>query len=126
MRLLLDSHVLVWCATDDSRLSAVVRGIVTDPGHDVFVSLASAWELYIKTKSGKLTLKKDLRQIIAEHGYQIFPITIDHAEVAAALPFHHNDPFDRMLVAQAVTENLTLVTDDRLIGQYNVNILAAS
>lgn len=126
MKLLLDSHVLVWAAIDDPRLRQPVRTIIADPDATVFISIASVWELYVKAKSGRMNLQKDLRQIIAEHGYDLLPVTIDHAEISASLPPRHKDPFDRMLVAQALAENLTLVTNDRHIRQYNVNILAAS
>lgn len=123
MRLLLDTHVLLWWVVDDARLPSRIDPLLTDAGNDVFVSAASAWEISVKARSGKLDpgpLRQDLRNEIERQGFQPLPISISHAERAGTMPLHHSDPFDRMLVAQAQAENLRLVSGDRLFDQYGV------
>lgn len=120
MNLLLDSHIIIWCAEDHPSLTAEARKLIADPDNRLFVSLISLWELYIKARRGRLKLQVDLRQIVAQAGYELLNMTIDDAECAANLPLHHGDPFDRMLVAQALNQNLVLVTADRYIQSYNV------
>ena len=123
MVLLLDSHTALWWDTDLSKLSAEQREAIGDPGNQVFVSAASAWELSIKRAAGKLILKDSIQALSARLGFTELPITMKHGEAAAALPLHHKDPFDRMLVAQAMVEGMVLVTADRRLGQYGVAVL---
>ncbi len=125
MILLLDAHALVWWLADTPRLSPVARGAIADAANDVVVSAATVWELAIKRSAGKITLADDPAVAIEAAGFSGVSVTMADAEVAAALPPHHRDPFDRMLVAQAQTEGLTLVTHDRLLEPYDVEILWA-
>ena len=125
MRLLLDTHVLLWCLADDPSLPDQVRGAVTDSANVVFVSAASAWEIAIKKAVGKLEAPDDLQDAITASRFEPMPITIAHAMKAGALPRYHDDPFDRMLVAQSILEGLMLVTRDSRIPAYGIPILPA-
>jgi PIN domain nuclease of toxin-antitoxin system len=119
MNLLLDTHVFIWWRANDRRIDAATRELVLD-APQVFVSLASAWETAIKIRTGKLTLSESFQDGVRESAFTPLPIDFVHAEMVATLPLHHRDPFDRMLVAQAMTEDLTLVTVDRAFGAYGV------
>ena len=125
MRLLLDTHALLgWLA--DEGLSARARDAIADPDNVVTVSAASAWEISIKKALGKLAAPDDLEeQVRAAGGFTLLPITIAHAMAAGRLARHHDDPFGRMLVAQALAEGLTLVTRDRRFDEYGVARLPA-
>lgn len=124
MRLLLDTHALLWWLAD-RELSKAVREAIADPANDVAVSAASAWEISIKRAIGKLSAPDDLAEQIEAGGFERLPIRIDHAVLAGALPRHHDDPFDRMLLAQAKIESLTIVTRDKRFADYDVPLLAA-
>jgi len=121
-RLLLDTHAFLWWRGDPSRLDAKVRDRIAK-ADVVFVSAASAWEAAIKVSLGRLELPDTLEAGVLASGFEKLLITFSHAEHAAGLPRHHKDPFDRMLVAQARAEGLTLVTHDRLLEPYEVEIL---
>ena len=125
MRLLLDTHVLLWWLADDARLGVEARTAIADGGAHVAVSAASAWEIAIKQRLGRLRAPDDLAAQLAQHRFVPLAVTVPHALRAGALPPVHNDPFDRMLVAQAELEGLTVVTRDASIGRYGVPILAA-
>jgi len=125
VRLLLDTHALLWWALDDPKLSAAARDVIADPGSRVSVSAASMWEISTKSARGRLPVKGDLRGILARQPIHPLPITADHAWAAGQLPLHHRDPFDRILVAQAQLEGLTIVTRDPDIVRYQVAILPA-
>ena len=122
MQLLLDSHTLLW-ALDDAykQLEPDVLHMINEPDNLVYVSLASLWELGIKVSIGKLKLPADFFESLPELGYEILTITLPHIKTYMRLPLHHRDPFDRILVAQAISEKLTLVTRDPNIFQYNVD-----
>lgn len=122
--LLLDTHVFLWWREDSPRLGEPARTAIAEADL-VFVSAASAWEAAIKASLGKLELPEPFAAGVAESGFDKLPITFEHAEVAAALPTHHRDPFDRMLVAQATAENLTLVSHDLRFRPYDVELLRA-
>ena len=124
MRLLLDSHVLVWWWEDDVRLRPAIRDQIRST-RSCLVSLASYWELGVKIATGRLKLPDDLDDLVSDDGFEVLGIARRHAVKAMHLPPHHSDPFDRMLIAQALCEDLTLVTADRLIRLYDVPILAA-
>lgn len=125
MRLLLDTHVLLWRIDDQHRMDETVHALIDAPENAVFVSAASIWEIAIKRRLGKLQAPGNLTAVIASSGLDVVSITADHAEAAGALPPHHADPFDRMLVAQARLEGLTLVTRDRRLERYGVAIIPA-
>lgn len=125
MRLLLDTHVLLWALGDPGELSDQARGAIVDPDNHVLVSAASTWEMAIKGARGKLRIPDDLADQIASLYYEELPVTIAHSIEAGSLPKHHGDPFDRMLVAQARLEGLTIVTRNKDIGAYGVATLAA-
>jgi len=122
--LLLDTHVFLWWRTNDRRIGAEARAAIAD-ADIVFVSAASAWEAAIKAALGRLRLPEPFETGVVDSGFERLPILFSHAKAAAHLPRHHTDPFDRMLVAQARTENLTLVTRDRLLEGYDASILWA-
>ncbi len=125
MRLLLDTHVLLWWLADDPALSEQARQLIANEP-EVFVSAASAWEIAIKRALGKLEAPEDLLEVLDTGGIVRLPIDFEHAITAAALPRHHDDPFDRMLVAQAQREGLALMTSDARIARYAVAVLPAS
>lgn len=122
---LLDTHALVWWLADDTRLPPASREVMANPMNRVFVSSATIWEAGIKRALGKLHLATDvpLAEIADEEGFDSLPITHDHAAAAADLPPHHRDPFDRMLVAQAVHENLVLLSGDAQLARYDVPVI---
>lgn len=122
MRLLLDTHVFLWWREASPRLNE--ESVRTIGGADVvFVSSASAWEIAIKVALGKLTIPGPLEAAMEESAFEGLPIMFSHAAAVAALPPHHRDPFDRMLVAQALAEGLTIVTHDRRLEPYGVPVL---
>jgi PIN domain nuclease of toxin-antitoxin system len=121
-RLLLDTHVVLWWRDDDHRLKQSTRDAIKAASY-VAVSMASAWETAIKASLGKLRLPTRFEVGLEENGFQSLPITFDHIDRIATLPRHHGDPFDRMLVAQAQAEGLTLVTGDRAFQRYGLHIL---
>jgi PIN domain nuclease of toxin-antitoxin system len=122
--MLLDTHTLLsWLA--DEELAPDVRDEIADPANWVAVSAASAWEISIKRALGKLTAPDDLPEQIRASDFSPLPIEINHALAAGQLPNHHEDPFDRMLIAQAQIEQLTIVTRDRRFGDYDVVVMAA-
>ncbi len=126
MRLLLDTHVLLWWLADHARLSASVRAKISSADAEVWVSLASAWEIAIKISTGKLQFPLDaLAEQLAINQFQQLPMTLRHIATSAALPFHHRDPFDRRLIAQAMSEQLVLVTGYARLTDYEVQILRA-
>ena len=125
MILSLDTHVLLWWLADNATLSQTTRTEISDGKNLVFVSAAAAWEMVIKSALGKLDIPSDLEAALTANRFQPLPITIPHALAVADLPHHHNDPFDRLLIAQAKVEGLTLVTRDEQIKKYDVSIMEA-
>jgi PIN domain nuclease of toxin-antitoxin system len=124
VNLLLDTHILLWWLEDSPRLPAAAAGPIAAPDNQISVSAASAWEIAIKQATGKLQTAADIPRAIRDSDLLELPISIDHGFAAGALPRHHHDPFDRMLVAQAQIEGLTLVTVDPVFGLYDVRVLA--
>ena len=124
MKLLLDTHVLLWWLADDDRLSAATRDAVNVAAEARF-SAASVWEIAIKRTLGRLEVPDDYLEAVEASDIQLLSITGEHAEAAGALPRHHDDPFDRMLIAQARIDELTLVTADRRLPDYGVPVLLA-
>ncbi|CAA9424227.1 MAG: Death on curing protein, Doc toxin [uncultured Rubrobacteraceae bacterium] len=125
MRLLLDTHVLLWWLANDPNLGRDARAGISDPHSSVYVSAATVWEISIKRALGKLEAPSDLSRQIELSRFGSLSMTASHAHAAGALPRHHDDPFDRMLVAQAMIEDLTLLTRDPRMGLYGVGVLAA-
>jgi PIN domain nuclease of toxin-antitoxin system len=127
VRLLLDTHALIWWMSDNSALSATAYDAITDVDNRVYVSAASAWEIATKHRLGKLpltgALAADLSEAIAVEGFAELPISVREGQAAGKLPGPHRDPFDRMLIAQALAESLTLVSNERLFDRYGVNRL---
>ena len=127
MRLLLDTQALMWWAGKSKRLSPKVRDLLEDSTNEVFISVANAWEMQIKAHIGKLTLHKPWPEIVRDqmitNGFQLLRVELSHIEVLDSLPFHHKDPFDRLLIAQAIYENLTLVSNDPKFSSYPVTLL---
>ena len=125
MILILDAHALVWTLVGDPALSGPARSSIADPANGVLVSAATICELAIKRASGKITLPASLAEAIEAHGYSGLPITAQDAEAAASLPRHHRDPFDRMLIAQALRLDAVIVSRDRAFARYGVHQLLA-
>jgi len=122
VRLLLDTHALLWWLADES-LTDQARDAIADPANLVMVSAASAWEISIKKALGKLTAPDDLERQVHESGFTPLPISMAHGTAAGQLPRRHDDPFDRMLIAQAFAEGLTIVTHDKRFAEYEVAVL---
>lgn len=128
MRLLLDTHVLLWAAGDPDRIASPVRELLEDQASSLYFSSASVWEVVIKRALGRDDFSVDparLRRLLVANGWIELPVTSDHALAVAALPPLHRDPFDRILLAQARTERLQLVTADRRLLEYGDGIIAA-
>lgn len=125
MRLLLDTHVLLWWLADDPSLGTPAREAIANPENLVLFSAVSLWEMRIKQAIGKLELPANFDEVLAEQSFESLAVTVTHAHAVADLPMIHRDPFDRMLVAQARVERLTLMSRDELILQYDVQTLLA-
>ncbi|MYA22252.1 MAG: type II toxin-antitoxin system VapC family toxin [Gemmatimonadetes bacterium] len=124
MNLLLDTHTFLWMALDDPQLSETARAELSDAENELYLSPASYWEIAIKISIGKYNLTEPLtafvkREIVANN-LKVLPIDVDHTAEISTLPFHHKDPFDRMLVAQSMVENFPLVSRDTIFDQYGV------
>jgi PIN domain nuclease of toxin-antitoxin system len=125
MRVLLDTHVFLWWLRNDAALGAKMRTVIAAPDNEIFLSAVSIWEIGIKKALGKLKAPDRLDQIAEARGFIGLPIALAHAEAAGKLKRHHNDPFDRMLVAQTRIENLLLASSDPKLTLYDTSILAA-
>ena len=125
MRLLLDTHTLIWWLTEDSSLPTSARRLIASRNHDVFVSAVSAWEIATKVRLGRLDtaadLARDFSAYLAQERFESLSISIEHGIRAGSLPGSHKDPFDRMLVAQAQMENLAIVSNDAELDSYGVS-----
>ena len=126
MRLLLDTHSFLWFITNDPQLSAVARSLIADPNNEILVSPASYWEVAIKVSMGKYPLSVPFQTFITHgidgNGFKILPIEPRHAARVASLPFpsRHKDPFDRMIVAQAIIEGMPLISVDQQLDAYGI------
>jgi PIN domain nuclease of toxin-antitoxin system len=120
---LLDTHILLWWLYDEPKLSKQGRSLISNPENNIFVSAVSGWEISIKKASGKLIAPDDLGMALEKNNFQALDITFAHAQLAGILPPVHDDPFDRMLVAQSKIEDLSLVTHDKKLKHYDVNII---
>ena len=127
MNLLLDSHTFIWSYDEQHKLSQIALQAMSNPANIMFLSVASAWEIQIKIMIGKFKLQDPLTDVIAEqqqiNGLQILPVYLSHALYLENLPLHHKDPFDRLLISQAIVENMNLVSADPEFVKYQVNLL---
>jgi PIN domain nuclease of toxin-antitoxin system len=122
MRLLADTHAALWLLGEDRRLSRRADELLTDAGNDVLLSAAVVWEVAIKRSLGKLDAPDGFAQQLLENGALALPISIDHARAVRSLPWHHCDPFDRLLVAQATLEDAVVVSNDNRLRSYGVSV----
>jgi len=129
MKLLLDTHVLLWSATDPDRLAPAARAALEDGTHDTFVSIVSAWEIALKQSIGKLDLAKPAEQwlpeVLKRTGFEVAELGLPAALRVRGLAWHHRDPFDRLLIAQALEEGYTIVSRDAAFDAYGVALLRA-
>ena len=127
MRLLLDTHTLLWFALNDPSLSGTAMNLILDPAHEKFVSPASHWEIAIKISVGKYALalpfEDFFRAAIDDNGFRHLPVETRHTAALTTLPYHHRDPFDRLMVAQAMVEGIPLVSADAVLDQYPITRL---
>ncbi|MBX3398991.1 MAG: type II toxin-antitoxin system VapC family toxin [Gemmataceae bacterium] len=127
MNLLLDTHSLLWVYWNDPKLSTTAAQLVTDPTNRVLVSPASYWEIAIKIKTSKLVLRESfldfVRHAILDNGFAILPIEPAHCDQLTTLPFHHKDPFDRLLVAQTLAEDIPILSIDPILDAYGIQRL---
>ena len=125
MNLLLDTHALLWWLDDNLTLSSEARTAISESTNIVFISAAVIWEIRIKQSLGKLKIPKNFREVLENQPFEMLDITTDHAHKIGSLEKHHRDPFDRMLIAQALAERFTLVTRDKNIMKYKVSFIKA-
>lgn len=125
MKYLLDTHILLQWLNNDRTLSHKISEIIANPDNIIFVSSVNTWEITIKKSLGKLEAPNDIEKAIEANEFQKLPITIEHSTYIANLPLYHKDPFDRLLIAQAIVERLTLLTCDTQIPKYSVHIIQA-
>lgn len=127
MALLLDTHAFLWLLEGNPNLSAAALAALVDPANDVFLSVASVWEIAIKVSNQKMTLKEPLDVLLSKWAVafdiELLPITEKHALEVLTLPHHHRDPFDRIMIAQAMTEAMTIVTADTRFAAYGVPVI---
>ena len=127
MSFILDTHAFLWWITDDARLSPRARDLIRNADNDVFLSIASAWEIAIKTQLGRLHLPERADRFVpaqlTRNGFQPLPIQMSHALYVGQLPNIHRDPFDRLIIAQSVLEKMSIVTRDTNISKYNVKTI---
>lgn len=125
MNYLIDTHVLIWYITDNENLPLKIKKLIEKDNSICYVSIASLWEIAIKYSIGRLDLKGEIGlifQLIEESGFEILPISINHILRNSNLEFHHNDPFDRLLISQSIHEKLTLISKDQEFSKYNIPV----
>lgn len=127
MRILLDTHAFLWWVTDDEQLSRRARRLLGDGKNEVFFSAASAWEISMKSSLGRVALPDDAERYVPkqleQNAFEVLPVRLQHALRVGALPGIHRDPFDRLLIAQALIEDLTLLSRDRHLASYSVRVV---
>jgi len=127
MKLLLDTHIFIWWADQPEKLSPAALSALEDEANELLLSVASVWEMQIKIQLGKLKLSLPLKDLIKNqqetNDLTVSPVALTHVLALDALPFHHKDPFDRLLIAQSIEEDLTLVTADSQFSAYSINLL---
>ncbi len=127
MKLLLDTHAFLWFIGGDPQLTTYARQLIEDPSNQRYVSIASVWEITIKSSLGRLIVPAPPSRLISDHIWSnsiaLLAISSEHLDVVHALPYHHKDPFDRLMIAQAIHEGMTLVSKDQAITAYNLPVL---
>lgn len=127
MKLLLDTHAFLWLNDDAAQLSETVKALCSSGEHEFYLSMASPWEMQIKSQLGKLTLAISIEELVnknrLENNIQILPIELSHISYLEKLPKHHKDPFDRIMIAQAITESMMIVTVDHVFSDYSVQVV---
>ena len=127
MKLLLDTHALLWWLADDDQLGGAAREVVADPANDILISMVSLWEIVVKVRIGKL--QADIEEIIdavQREGFTVLDVGMAHLVTLAGLLMHHRDPFDHLLIAQAITDDATFVSEDRNAARYPVRMMTCS
>ena len=123
MDLLLDTHAFIWFAENNKSLTLKAKKAIENPNNSTFISIASLWEIAIKISIGKLELKQPFENIIEpikENAIEIIPITFEHTLKVSKLEFHHKDPFDRIIIAQALTDQMTIISNEKIFDNYKV------
>ena len=124
MRILLNTHILLWWLRDDKKLTNETKLYISESDNDVYVSAVSTWEIAIKKSIGRLTIDLvEFENAMGKSGLSLLPITMPHTLAVTSLPMHHSDPFDRLLVAQSIVEPLRLLTHDETVGLYGDHII---
>jgi PIN domain nuclease of toxin-antitoxin system len=127
VRLLLDTHALLWWLADDDRLESQARDLIGDPGNDVLISVVSLWEIVVKVRIKKLEADiKEVTDAIQRQGFVLLDISVPHLVTLGGLPSHHRDPFDHLLISQAITEDITFISEDRNTPRYPVRFATCS
>jgi PIN domain nuclease of toxin-antitoxin system len=124
MKLLLDTHTFIWFVEDDEQLPTSTKSQIEDVENEVLISIVSLWEIAIKTSLGKLEVVHDIPSMISKieaNGFTILSVFPEHTICVSTLPFHHRDPFDRMLIAQSMIENIRIISRDGIFGEYDVD-----
>src|ERR1700710_1674278 len=127
MKLLLDTHALLWWLADDRQLGRRARELIEDPANDILISMVSLWEIAVKVRIGKL--QADIEEIISavqREGFSLLDVGMAHLVALAGLPMHHRDPFDHLLIAQAITEDATFMSEDRNAARHPVRTMSCS
>lgn len=123
MRFVLDTNVFIWWRDGSERLSNRIRDQIGEPESEILVSITSLWEITIKRALGKLRFLQDFEEVLSEEGFDLLPLTNPHLRALANLPLHHRDPFDRVLIAQALAERIPVATADRRFTSYGAKVL---
>lgn len=124
MNLILDTHIILWWMDDNDLLPQKYRLAIEDINNICFVSAASVWEISIKSAIGKLDIPDNYLEVLLDQNFEEIPVSLKHAKKVCHLPMHHKDPFDRLLIAQAIIEDLTILSVDKIIPEYDVKILS--
>jgi PIN domain nuclease of toxin-antitoxin system len=124
LKILLDTHTFIWLFEGNSSLSQTARLLIEEPANDLVLSIASLWEMAIKVSTGKLIFRKPYSEFIQEqidnYDFEVLSVTLEHLKLLSELPFHHRDPFDRLLVVQSIAESILIVSRDTVFDQYGV------
>jgi PIN domain nuclease of toxin-antitoxin system len=127
VKLLLDTHTLLWWLADEARIGARAKDMLADPRHDVLVSVVSLWEIVVKQRIGKLEAEVEaIAKAVDQGGFRWLDISVPHLMTLASLPMHHRDPFDHLLIAQAITEGAVFVSEDGHVARYPVQAMTCS